>query len=440
MQIGDLTVAALFGLIYGIRLLYQAMLLRRRDTSGTHGDQSELLLVIIPKNLLVVLTLYLLARGVHWNALFFGGWAVFLAGIVLRIVALHDLGPMYSLNVDLRVRHRLITQGAYSLVRHPLYVAYVLDTVGIVLFLQQWWFVPILAVIVVGWALRIPKEERALEQLFGDDYRSYRQRVPAINLVGPLLRKLARSMTQKRMSSLAARISTHAGALPARIGDRSVLSDAEKAEIEIHLAEYRALSDFQRDAKATFVRIAIYHNTGIVVVVTWLLQNAGNKEGVVALLIKNGFFFPVLFALPILNSVLMIASAYQAYSFFCVALHFAHMRRRLEELVGAEVFAYEDKFARLVGSQRQLSLFLDVLAAIMWFTVPVLLAGAVAVAGPRADGAFSTTLSRCAYGAGIASSLTALGYLLGLIVLMRQVAQRDQAEGAAQDRAARSKT
>src|SRR5262249_38068224 len=161
---------------------------------------------------------------------------------------------------------------------------------------------------------------------------------------------------------------------------------------------------------------AIYHNTGIVVVVTWLLQNSGNKDGAVALLLKNGYFFPLMFGLPVLNAVLMIASAYQAYSFFCVALHFARMRRRLEDLLGNEVFAYEDKFARLVGSQRQLSLFLDVLAAIMWFIVPLLLGVGIAVVGPRQPGALATRLCKWSYGLGCGATLTALGYLLGLII------------------------
>jgi protein-S-isoprenylcysteine O-methyltransferase Ste14 len=422
MAIRDVVAALLFAMVYGFRLLYQAYLLRHRDTSGTKGDRSELLLVVIPKNILVPLAIIYLARGLAWGALFFIGWAVFLSGIALRIAALHQLGPMYSLNVDIRSRHELVTGGLYSIVRHPLYVAYVVDTLGIVMFLQRWYFVPVLVASIVGWAIRVPREERALARVFGSAYDDYRSRVPSVNIfVG-----VSRSLKHWLLDSSERRKAPDAHTGPSKHdiggpGKTSYLSDADKCEIEIHLAEYRALSDFQRDAKATFVRIAIYHNTGIVVVVTWVLQNYGTPNGVVSVLLKAGYFYPLLFALPVLNSVLIVASAYQAYSFFCVALHFARMRQRLRDLVGNEVLAYEDKFGSLLGRQKQLSMLLDVAAAAMWFMIPALLAAAIAYIGASGAGIVNGALCRCSYWIGTASSLAALFYLAGLVILIRRI-------------------
>jgi hypothetical protein len=142
-----------------------------------------------------------------------------------------------------------------------------------------------------------------------------------------------------------------------------------------------------------------------------------------------GYFWPLLFFLPVLNSVLIIASAYQAYSFFCVALHFAQMRRRLIELVGSNVFAYEEKFEKFVGPVRQLSLLLDLMAAVVWFTVPVMLAGAIAGIGVTTSGALDSSLSRWAFGLGALASMSALFYLGGLLVLMRQVGRASPKEG-----------
>ncbi|MBI5282910.1 MAG: isoprenylcysteine carboxylmethyltransferase family protein [Candidatus Solibacter usitatus] len=415
--------AVLFAVVYGSRLLYQLFLLKHRDTSGTKGDWHELLLVVGPKNALVVFTVAWLWHGVARNEWYYVGWFVFLLGIIARFLALRDLGKMYSLNVDIRSEHRLVRHGMYSLVRHPLYVAYVLDTLGVLLFLQTWYVWLVLATVVIGWAVRIPQEERTLRRTFGTEYEVYSAEVPGVNLILGVWRRASRRHRSPASADLR---SPRIFAIK-----KASLSDAEKSEIEIHLAEYNALSEFQRDAKATFVKIAIYHNTGILVVLTWLLQNSSKSDSVVSRLMSVGYFWPLLFFLPVLNSVLIIASAYQAYSFFCVALHFAHMRRRLIELVGGNVLAYEEKFERFVGRVRQLSLLLDLMAAVVWFTVPVMLVGAITGVGVTTSGALDSPLSRWAFGLGVVASMAAFFYLGGLLVLMRQVGRANPKGGAA---------
>lgn len=420
MEPRSLAVAVAFTAIYLARLVYQAILLRKRDKSGTRGDKIELLMVIIPKNFLVVCAIYILSIGVKWNYLFLLGWTLFLAGITVRLVALKQLGGMYSLNVDIREKHQLVSTGIYAWVRHPLYIAYILDTAGIVMFLQKWYFIPIFVLVYAGWIIRIPKEERSLIAVFGEEYIRYRSAVPPLNLLYVPLRFLLHKVFGREHSSDKNETGSH-GVVIGK--PRETISEVEKTEVSIHLAEYNALSDFQRDAKATFVRIAIYHNTGIAVVTTWLLQNVGSANGIIEVLTRNGYFYPLLFALPILNAVLIIASAYQAYSFFCVALHFTHMRRRLRNIVGSDVLAYEDKFARLVGKRRQLSLFLDVFAAGMWFVVPMMVAIGIAFIGPMSSGSLGTTLSKLSYSIGSISSLAAAVYLAGLVSLMWSIAK-----------------
>ena len=120
----------------------------------------------------------------------------------------------------------------------------------------------------------------------------------------------------------------------------SALTPQEKAEIDIHLCEYKALSDFQRDAKAVFIRIGIYHNTGIVLVAAWLLQN----NTIATSLNDKGYLGPLVYVLQMMNSMLIIAGFYQLYSFNGVAVHFRVLRERLKALVGKDVLAYEDKF------------------------------------------------------------------------------------------------
>ena len=134
----------------------------------------------------------------------------------------------------------------------------------------------------------------------------------------------------------------------------SEITKIQQSEIEVHLSEYNALSQFQRDAKGTFVKIAMYHNTGIVIIVTWILKQSKDTIEVLSYIANSGYFLPIMFLLPVINSVLIIACSYQIYSFYCVALHFQSLRLRLNEILKNDVLKYEDKFGRLIGDQRQL--------------------------------------------------------------------------------------
>lgn len=145
---------------------------------------------MISKNGLVAIAITLLVFGVQRNFLFFLGWAIFLFGISIRFVALKQLGPMYSSNVELRENHELIRTGIYSFVRHPLYFAYIVDTLGIVLFLQKAIFVPVLILVIFGIAKRIRNEEKSLERLLGQQYLDYEKEVPSLNLFSSVYKKL----------------------------------------------------------------------------------------------------------------------------------------------------------------------------------------------------------------------------------------------------------
>ena len=75
-----------------------------------------------------------------------------------------------------RKEHKLVTNGIYRWVRHPLY------TIGSSLFLAfgmmaDNWFIILLGVLAfIVMAIRTPKEEANLIQKFGDEYREYMKR------------------------------------------------------------------------------------------------------------------------------------------------------------------------------------------------------------------------------------------------------------------------
>ena len=111
----------------------------------------------------------------------FVGAAIFLMSIWLLHRSHADLGKLWSPTVEPEAEHRLVTEGVYKRVRHPMYAAHVLWGVAQTLLLPNLIAGPVALVLifaVIG--LRVPREERAMIEQFGDEYRQYRDRTGRI--------------------------------------------------------------------------------------------------------------------------------------------------------------------------------------------------------------------------------------------------------------------
>jgi len=85
-----------------------------------------------------------------------------------------DLGQNWSISLELRKGHELVTRGVYAAVRHPMYAAILLWDVGQGLLIENWlagWSA--LVAFVVMCVLRIPREEQMMSASFGDAYHVY---------------------------------------------------------------------------------------------------------------------------------------------------------------------------------------------------------------------------------------------------------------------------
>jgi protein-S-isoprenylcysteine O-methyltransferase Ste14 len=101
-----------------------------------------------------------------------GGLLLVIIGASLSLAGLISLGRFFGVRPAMR---GLATGGTYRLVRHPLYLAYVLQDIGYNL---SEWSVGTLTLVVVGWAsmiYRIHAEERVLSH--NPDWASYAARV-----------------------------------------------------------------------------------------------------------------------------------------------------------------------------------------------------------------------------------------------------------------------
>jgi protein-S-isoprenylcysteine O-methyltransferase Ste14 len=101
-----------------------------------------------------------------------GGFVLVIIGAALSLAGLISLGRFFGVRPAMR---GLATRGTYRLVRHPLYLAYVLQDIGYNL---HEWSVGTLILVAVGWAsmiYRIHAEERVLSQ--DPNWAAYARRV-----------------------------------------------------------------------------------------------------------------------------------------------------------------------------------------------------------------------------------------------------------------------
>ena len=105
---------------------------------------------------------------------FVAGVLTFATGLWIFYRSHADLGTNWSVTLELRERHRLVTHGIYRWVRHPMYLALLLIATGQALALPNWLVGPsYLVAMLLLVALRLGPEERMMREQFGKDYEAY---------------------------------------------------------------------------------------------------------------------------------------------------------------------------------------------------------------------------------------------------------------------------
>ena len=124
--------------------------------------------------------------------LWYGGWIIFAIGLVLIFL------PMFIFRSKGKVKKgnnwtdtsSLVDTGIYSVIRHPLYLGWLLMYIVIILWNQHWLIVLIGIAGIVSLYLISRQEDQRLIQKFGDDYKYYIQNVPGMNFFAGIIRLL----------------------------------------------------------------------------------------------------------------------------------------------------------------------------------------------------------------------------------------------------------
>ena len=108
---------------------------------------------------------------------FIAGALCYAVGLWLLHRAHADLGANWSISLEIREGHQLVTRGIYRSIRHPMYLALLLYSAGQALVIPNWVAGPAYGVaFALLFASRIGPEERMMRDEFGKEYEEYRTR------------------------------------------------------------------------------------------------------------------------------------------------------------------------------------------------------------------------------------------------------------------------
>ena len=140
----------------------------------------------------VLCVLFYNSRDMPWLLVL--GWALVAVAILIgwrARVALQTQGGSRTGESWLHTR-KVVASGIYALVRHPMYLAFLLVSLSLVL-LSQHWLSAVLGAVVIGLSYNdMRREEKSNLKRFGQDYERYMARVPRMNMVAGAIRLLRR--------------------------------------------------------------------------------------------------------------------------------------------------------------------------------------------------------------------------------------------------------
>lgn len=135
--------------------------------------------IAIPVFIYLGLAIWLTFRFENWflfsPSMNSGLW---ISGIVLCTVGLSMNFVSAFMMMAAYYKERLATKGFYALFKNPMYASFIFFTIpGLALLLNSWLVLTASAVLFITCKIWVKSEEKWLENKFGDEYRTYREKV-----------------------------------------------------------------------------------------------------------------------------------------------------------------------------------------------------------------------------------------------------------------------
>jgi protein-S-isoprenylcysteine O-methyltransferase Ste14 len=172
---------------FAIRFRHQQRSRRTPKVRRSDRAREAALLTISICGMLVIPLIYVLSNQPRFAAypfiptLAWIGTAAFALALWLFYRTHSELGRNWSVTLEIREQHSLVTSGVYSRLRHPMYSAFWLWALAQALLLPNWIAGPA-GLIGFGtlFFFRVGREERLMVEMFGDEYRRYMARTHRI--------------------------------------------------------------------------------------------------------------------------------------------------------------------------------------------------------------------------------------------------------------------
>ncbi|MEO8937469.1 MAG: protein-S-isoprenylcysteine O-methyltransferase [Burkholderiaceae bacterium] len=171
----------------GIRNYFQHRVRGRKTSINESSAGDKLLIVLVVVGQIVLPAQYVFSRWLNaGNYLLpmvvnvLGALCLFV-GLWLFWRSHADLGPSWSVTLEMRESHVLVTRGVYSRIRHPMYASFFLMSMAQGFLLANWiagWAA--LVAVILLYTVRVPQEEAMLLRSFGPQYEAYMRRTGGV--------------------------------------------------------------------------------------------------------------------------------------------------------------------------------------------------------------------------------------------------------------------
>jgi len=168
---------------YVIRIPHEKRSRRTPVAQKPHPVREKILLSVSICGILVIPAIYVASGEPRFADYSFEpvlawlGAVVFALSLALFYRTHRDLQQFWSVTLEIRETHRLVTSGVYRYVRHPMYAAFFLWGLAQALLLPNWIAGPAgIAGFGTLFCFRLRREEQMMEATFGDAYRAYAAR------------------------------------------------------------------------------------------------------------------------------------------------------------------------------------------------------------------------------------------------------------------------
>lgn len=177
--------AVIGGLLFGIAVIAKRLSTPKSTDSSSARSRLSVVGIAIQGSSFVVAA----AAPVKFSVPSVSGKSLLIAAVVLCLGAggawlFHSsarvLGANWSLVARMRLEHRLVRDGPFARVRHPIYFSMLLLLAALGIGLGHiWGLVAAIPIFVIGTLIRTHEEERLLREQFGEEYARYARETPA---------------------------------------------------------------------------------------------------------------------------------------------------------------------------------------------------------------------------------------------------------------------